>query len=137
MTNRIAEVTQFVENYIYHNSVFVEATEEQQFRAINHCELLLVKRLSKYFKEIKDIPLDILSHQVVWLMQIDDTFIRADMGATYVQMAGVMVTIKDKDRSIAPYVLQSLGITEADLNRRKVARYVDRVVGTPYSNLRG
>lgn len=136
MTNRFDEVVEFVENYIYQNRIFVAADSDSQTRAINHAELILTKRLPKFFPNVDEIPVDILGHQTVWIMQIDDTFIRADMGATYIQMAGVMVSIKDKDRSIAPYVLQSLGITENDLINRKVGRYVDRQIGTPHSNYR-
>lgn len=137
----ISAVESFIEEYVYHNSIYMNAVDSDRERAIKHSGHVLANRLSKYFKSEDEIPVDILAHQVVWLMQIDDTFIRADLGATYIQMSGVMVNIKDKDRSIAPYVLSALGITPdpltGGLSQRKVGRYSGRIVGTDSSIYRG
>lgn len=137
----ITNVEIFIEESVYHNSVFVNAIESDKERAIKHSIHVLANRLSNYFKSEKEIPVDVLAHQVVWLMQIDDTFLRADLGATYIQMSGVMVNIKDRDRSIAPYVLSALGITPdpltGGLTQRKVGRYSGRVAGIDSSIYRG
>ena len=134
------DVTAYIDESIYHSSVWDEADETVQKKAVNNCISLLTVILSKYFATEADIPVNILANQVVWFVRIDDTFLRAEMGATYIQMSGVMVNIKDKDRSIAPFVMDSLGITPdpitGGVTRRKVGSYAGRYIGTPDSRLR-
>lgn len=134
------DVTAYITDNIYHSSVWDEADETSRKKAINNSIDLLTTKLSNYFKAEEDIPVNVLSNQVVWFMRIDDTFLRAEMGATYIQMAGVMVNLANKDRSIAPYVLDFLDITPDPITggipKRKVGSYAGRIVGTPFSRLR-
>lgn len=119
-------VKEFIETKVFRNDIFVNATEENQLRALNQAEHILLSRLGKYFED-GIIPEDIMAYQSIWIMQVDDTFARAEMGASYIQMSGVMITIKDKDRTIAPYVLSALNISAdpytSGLSARKVGRY--------------
>ena len=136
----LSAVTQYIYDSVYHSSIWDESTDVIRSKAINNCIALLTIILKKYYLVEADIPVDVLSHQVVWFMRIDDTFLRAEMGASYIQMSGVMVNIKDKDRSIAPYVMDALGITPdpvtGGVTRRKVGSYAGRYIGTPDSRLR-
>lgn len=136
----LQDITDYIDENVYHSAIYDEATELLRTKAINNCISLLTIILKKYYPTEADIPVDILAQQTVYFMRIDDTFLRAEMGASYIQMSGVMVNIKDKDRSIAPYVMDSLGITPDALtggvSRRKVGSYSDRVIGTPISLLR-
>lgn len=130
----------FIEENILHSSVWDEANENTRTKAINNSVLTLTRMLSRYFPIAEEIPEDIIANQTIWLLRVDDTFLRADMGATYIQMSGVMVNIKDRDRSIAPYVLDVLDITPdpntGGLTRRKVGRYTGREVGSDYTLFR-
>lgn len=136
----LTDVTAYIDENIYHSAIWDEADATTRAKAINNCIALLTTLLKAYYKVEADIPVDILAHQTVWFMRIDDTFLRAEMGASYIQMAGVMVNIKDKDRSIAPYVMDTLGITPdaltGGITKRKVGRYSGRKIGTPDSLLR-
>lgn len=127
------ELKAYIDANIYHSGVFDEATTALQTKAFNNCGILLAKLLPLYYPTVADIPVDVLANQVVWFMRIDDTFLRAEMGISYIQMAGVMVNVKDKDRSISPYVLDVLGITPDSLTggipKRKVGSYVGRDTG--------
>jgi hypothetical protein len=133
----ISSLDTYIDANIYHSGVWDEATDAQRTKALNNCVNLLIALFPDRYTANADIPVDILANQVVWFMRIDDTFLRAEMGATYIQMSGVMVNIKDKDRSIAPYVLAKLGITPdpltGGLSRRKVGSYSYRTVGTDLS----
>lgn len=139
-SNTLQSVTDYIDMNIYHSSIWDEATEQLRVKAINNSIDLLISTLDKFYKGEEDIPINILANQVIWFMRIDDTFLRADMGASYIQMAGVMVNIKDKDRSIAPYVLDSLGITPdaitGGITKRKVGSYSGRTIGTSQSIFR-
>lgn len=130
----------YIDANIFHSGVWDEADVTQRTKAVNNCVALLTATLPKYFPTVDDIEDDILANQVVWFMRIDDTFLRAEMGATYIQMSGVMVNIKDRDRSISPYVLDRLGISAdaitGGVTKRKVGSYSHRVIGTPFSTLR-
>ena len=136
----LTDVTAYIEESVYHSAIWDEATAGVRSKAINNCIELLVTVLKDKFLVEADIPVNILSHQTVWFMRIDDTFLRAEMGASYIQMSGVMVNIKDKDRSIAPFVMDALDITPDALTggvtRRKVGSYSGRYIGTPDSRLR-
>lgn len=133
-------VTQFIDENIYHSAIWDEADDTARRKAVNNSIDLLLRTFSNFYTVETDIPTNILSNQVVWFMRIDDTFLRAEMGASYIQMSGVMVNIKDKDRSIAPYVLDCLGVTPDALTggvtKRKIGSYSGRRKGTDTSVFR-
>lgn len=133
----LEELNSYIVNNVYHSSIWDEAQETMRIKAVNNSIVILLNVLKKYYSSESEIPVDVIAHQTVWFMRIDDTFLRAEMGATYIQMAGVMVNIKDKDRSIAPYVIDKLGITPdaitGGVTRRKVGRYSSRDIGTSQS----
>lgn len=131
------DVTAYITENIYHSSVWDEADETNRQKAVSNSIETLLTYLPKYFTNEADIPINVLSQQTIWLMRIDDTFLRAGMGVTYIQMSGIMLNISDKDRSIAPYVLDYLGISPdpvtGGLSKRKVGKYEHRHIGTKHS----
>lgn len=131
------DVTSYITENIYHSGVWDETTDEKRRKAVSNSIETLLTYLPKYFEDEAAIPVNVLAQQTIWLMRVDDTFLRAEMGVTYIQMAGVMLNISNKDRSIAPYVLDYLGITPdpitGGLSKRKVGRYINREIGTPDS----
>lgn len=137
----LTAVTDYIDDNIYHSSVWDEANSTARSKAINNSIDLLIRGLDGRYSAEEDIPINILANQVVWFMRIDDTFLRAEMGASYIQMSGVMVNLKDKDLSIAPYVLDCLGISPdpitGGVTKRKVGRYITSpTVGTDISIFR-
>lgn len=136
----LLDVTAYIDENIYHSAIWDEADEKTRKKAVNNSIQILTTYLKSHFTAEADIPVNILANQIVWFMRVDDTFLRAEMGASYIQMSGVMVNIKDKDRTIAPYVLDALGISPdavtGGITKRKVGRYAGRYVGTAESILR-
>lgn len=137
---KFLEIGSFIDENILHSSVWDEAEEKIRKKAVNNSALTLKKLLPKYFPDSDEIATDILANQVVWMLRIDDTFLRAEMGASYIQMSGVMVNIENKDRSIAPYVMGVLNISPdaltKGLTKRKVGRYSGKENGSDYSVFR-
>lgn len=137
---KFLEIGTFIEENILHSSVWDEAEEKLRRKAVNNSVLTLTRLLARYFPNPEEISVDILANQSVWILRVDDTFLRAEMGASYIQMSGVMVNIKDRDRSICPYVLDVLGITPdpitGGLSKRKVGRYSGKQNGSDYSIFR-
>lgn len=134
-------VNLYVANNLLHSSVWDEADVVRRTKAVNNAVRVLLSRLPDKFKLETDISTELLAQQAVWMLRIDDTFLRAEMGITYVQMSGVMVSIDQKDLSVCPFVLNALNISldpfTKGITHRKVASYTGtRTVGTPESIMR-
>lgn len=126
MAFTVSQVDEYILENILHSDVWDKAELIIRTKAVNNAQRVLLTRMSKYFPDENSLTLEYVAHQTVWMLRIDDTLLRAEMGITYIQMSGVMVNIKDKDNSIAPFVMAGLG-----LKTRKVASYYsDRPVGT-------
>lgn len=123
--DKITEVSNYIDENIYHSKVWDIADNKARLKAVNNSERILKRLLSKHLGA--EVPVEYLAEQAVYLMRIDDTFLRAELGATNITLDGVSVSIKDKDRTIAPAILDSLGITPdsitGGLTRRKVGSY--------------
>ncbi len=124
--DKVVEVSNYIDENIYHSKVWDNADSKARLKAVNNSERILKRVLKKYLGS--EVPIEYIAEQAVYLMRIDDTFLRAELGATNITLDGISVSIKDKDRTIAPAVLDSLGITPdaitRGISRRKVGRYV-------------
>ena len=123
--DKITEISNYIDENIYHSKVWDTADNKARVKAVNNSERILKRVLRKYLAD--EVPVEYLAEQAVYLMRIDDTFLRAELGATSITLDGISVSIKDKDRTISPAVLDSLGITPdaitGGISRRKVGSY--------------
>ncbi len=121
----VEQVNNYVEENIYHSALWDRATERAKTKAVNNAYKTLKRVLEKYLPE--EVPIELIAEQAVYIMRLDDSFLRADLGATNITLDGVSISIKDKDRTISPVVLDYLHITPDALtggvSRRKVGRY--------------
>lgn len=121
----LEQVNEYVENNIYHSSLWDKATDRMKTKAINNADRTLRRVLEKYLPE--ETPVELIAEQAVYIMRLDDSFQRAELGATSITLDGVSISFKDKDRTISPVVLDCLRLTPDALtggvNRRKVGRY--------------
>lgn len=117
----------FVNENIYHSKVWDNSTETLRKKAINQAERTLKRLLPTIYTADSSIPVEHIAEQTLWTMKIDDTFQRAELGATSLSVDGVSISVKDKDRTICPFILEVNGITPDSLTgglpRRKVGRY--------------
>ena len=127
--DKITEVSNYIDENIYHSKVWDKADNKARLKAVNNSERILMRLLSKYIGA--EIPVEFLAEQAVYLMRVDDTFLRAELGATNITLDGMSISVKDKDRTIAPAILDSLGITPdaitGGLSRRKVGKYTTSI----------
>lgn len=124
----LEQVTRFIEENIYQSKVWDNADDKYRKKAINTAKRSLSRLLPHiYGPEGEWVDIESLAEQTVWIMKLDDTFQRAEMGATSLSIDGVSIAIKDKDRSLAPFILEKHGISSASI-RRKVGSY-QRVIG--------
>ena len=119
--NKVQQVTEFISENILHSGVWDSASEVQRKKAVNQSERMLKRFFPKVYTS--EVPIEHLAEQSIWILKIDDMFQRADMGATYISVDGVSMNIKAKDRSVCPFLMEELNLSEGWNLRRKVGRY--------------
>lgn len=125
VVNQFEDVKAFIDENIYQSKVWDIASESARKKAVNNSARILKALLPDIYST--NIPAEHLAEQTVWLMKIDDSFQRSELGATSMSVDGFSISIADKDRSISPFVLRINGISPdsvtGGLTTRKVGRY--------------
>lgn len=119
--NRVQEVDSFIRDNILHSGVWDSAEEVQRTKAVNQAERTLKRYFPRVYANV--VPVEHLAHQVIWLLKIDDTIQRAELGATYISVDGISITYSQKDRSLCPFIMEELHLSEGWNLRRKVGSY--------------
>jgi DNA integrity scanning protein DisA with diadenylate cyclase activity len=117
----VAEVTQYIADNVLHSKLYDSATPEVQQKAVNQAINTLVKYMSDVYKDVESLPIDELAEQVLWLLKMDDSMQRAEMGALMITVDGIQIQLKEMDRTISPKLLALHGKTS--LRQRKVGSY--------------
>lgn len=117
----VQTVNTFIEENILHSGAWDSATESQKTKAVNQAERTLKRLFPKVYP--MEVPVEHLAEQSVWILKIDDMLQRAEMGVTYIQIDGVAMNISNKDRSICPFLLQELNLSEGWNSRRRKGTY--------------
>lgn len=125
------EVTAYIDENIVFSALYDKADEKTKKKAINQAGNTLFKYLPAVYNSVEGIPIEDIVEQAIWLLRIDDTFQRAEMGATMITVDGIQLQIGAMDRTIAPKILSLYGVSATELGGSKVAR-----VGT-YSDSMG
>ena len=121
MEDKIQQVHDFISEYILQSSAWDSATTEERKKAVNHSERTLKRLFPTVYTG--EIPVEHLAEQSNWVLKIDDTLQRVEMGATYITIDGVSISYSQKDLSICPFIMQELNLSEGWNSRRKVGRY--------------
>lgn len=125
MKMKYEQVAEYIDENIFYSKVWDSATESARKKAVNHAARILKNTLPKIYNN--DIPTEHLAEQTVWLMKIDESFQRAELGATNINIDGISISMVDKDRTLAPFILRinnlSPDLITGGLTRRKVGHY--------------
>ncbi len=119
--DKMQQVDLFIKDNILHSTVWDSANELQKLKAVNQSERTLKRYFPKIYKE--GVPVEHLSHQSIWLLKIDDFVQRAEIGATSISVDGISIAYSQKDRSVCPFIMEELNLSEGWNLRRKVGRY--------------
>lgn len=119
--DKMTQVDSFIRDNILHSAVWDSANELQRIKAVNQSERTLKRYFSKTYKD--DVPIEHLSHQAIWLLKMDDFIQRAELGATSISIDGISIAYSQKDRSVCPFIMEELNLSEGWNLRRKVGRY--------------
>lgn len=116
----VEQVTAFVNENVLHSQLYDTATEIVRNKAINQAEIMLRRYLDVYEVD-EPVPTEDVAEQAIWLLKMDDTTQRAEMGATSISVDGISISFSEKDRTLAPAVLAKYG--RRDSKKRRVGSY--------------
>lgn len=116
----VSQVSAYIETNILHSKLYDNADTATKQKAVNQAVNMLFRNIDVY-KSKNDIPVEDIAEQTIWLLKMDDTMQRVEMGANSISVDGISIGFKDMDRSIAPQILNAYGVTT--VRRRKVGSY--------------
>lgn len=117
------EVSNFIDANILQSQLWDAATLEYRSKAVNNAELNLKTLLAEVYVGTESIPVDDIAQQAIFLMKIDDSFQRAELGVVQMSIDGMTLIFRDRDYTIAPYISGKYGITVVNGKRRRTASY--------------
>lgn len=132
MAVTVADVTTYIDDNVLHSKLYDSATPEVQQKAVNQAISTLERYMPDVYNDRESIPVEDVVEQVLWLLKMDDSMQRAEMGAIMITVDGIQVQLKDMDRTIAPKILALYG--KSGIRKKKVGSYQE--YPTPYSSTR-
>lgn len=117
------EVKQFIDENILQSTLWDAASTEVKTKAVNNAALNLKTLLADVYEGQENIPVDDIAQQAIFLLKIDDSFQRAELGVIQMSIDGMTLIFRDRDYTIAPYVSGKYGITVVNGKRRRTASY--------------
>lgn len=117
----VKQVNEFINENILHSEAWDTAEDSKKKKAVNQS----TRTLKRYFpNEYADsIPVEHLAEQSLWILRIDDFISRAELGVTNVSIDGMTVTVKAKDTSLCPFLLEYFNLPEGWNCKRRVVSY--------------
>jgi DNA integrity scanning protein DisA with diadenylate cyclase activity len=117
----VSDVTTFIDGNVLHSKLYDSASDAVKQKAVNQAVNTLVKYLSDVYKDVESLPVDEVAEQVLWLLKMDDSMQRAEMGAMMITVDGIQIQLKDMDRTISPKLLALHG--KDGIRQRRVGSY--------------
>lgn len=117
-----AEVSKYIDDNILQSVLWDSSDETVKRKAANNAYESLARLLPDVFAD-KEIEVDDIAQQAVFLLKIDDSFQRAELGVVQMSIDGMTLIFRDRDYTIAPYISGKYGITVVNGKRRRTASY--------------
>ncbi|MEY8748949.1 hypothetical protein [Alkalicoccobacillus gibsonii] len=111
----VEEVKEHIELNVFHSQLWDALDSGNQVKVVNQASNQLLNYYGQYDADENPLPVPAIVEQVLWVLMIDDSMKRADMGVTSINVSGMTLNVSQRDRSISPEVLRMLG--------RRVGRY--------------
>ncbi|GAB7307667.1 hypothetical protein [Enterococcus gallinarum] len=116
------EVSKYIDDNILQSVLWDSSDETVKRKAANNAYESLARLLPDVFAD-KEIEVDDIAQQAVFLLKIDDSFQRAELGVVQMSIDGMTLIFRDSDYTIAPYISGKYGITVVNGKRRRTASY--------------
>lgn len=118
--NTVSTVWDFINANVLHSEAWDKTDPTQKSKAVNNASRVLKRMFPKIYKET--IPVEHLAEQCIWMLRVDDMFQKSELGATYIQCDGIAINLAEKDRTLAPFIMQVNGVSEG-YGKRRVGSY--------------
>lgn len=123
MTDELfALVSIYIDENVLQSVLWDAATDKVKRKAVNNAYESLSRLLPDVF-DSKEIEVDDVAQQAIFLLKIDDGFQRAELGVVQMSIDGMTLIFRDRDYTIAPYISGKYGITVVNGKRRRTASY--------------
>lgn len=116
------EVSKYIDDNILQSVLWDSSDETVKRKAANNAYESLARLLPDVFAD-KEIEVDDIAQQAVFLLKIDDSFQRAELGVVQMSIDGMTLIFRDRDYTISPYISGKYGITVVNGKRRRTASY--------------
>ena len=116
------EVSKYIDDNILQSVLWDSSEETVKRKAANNAYESLARLLPDVFAD-KEIEVDDIAQQAVFLLKIDDSLQRAELGVVQMSIDGMTLIFRDRDYTIAPYISGKYGITVVNGKRRRTASY--------------
>lgn len=121
MDQLLINVNTYINDHIYHSRLWDAEDDKGKTKAMNQARETLTALAAKTFPSKEDIPVEDVAQQALWILKLDDTFQRAEMGVTSLSIDGTSIQMRQMDRHIAPFITNKYGISTT--KKRKVGSY--------------
>lgn len=117
------QVKKYIDENILQSTLWDAADDKIRGKAVNNAEESLQRLLPDVYEDVEEIPVDDLAQQAIFLLKIDDSFQRAELGVVQMSIDGMTLIFRDRDYTIAPYISGKYNITVVNGRRRRTGSY--------------
>lgn len=119
----IEEAKEFIDENILHSELWDKADAKRRTKAVNNAARVLLNILPDKISDKDDLEVEDVATQAVWMLKIDDSFQRAEMGVQQMTVDGVTILFRNKDNTVAPEIASKYGISLTNGLRRRTGSY--------------
>lgn len=119
----VKEITEYIDKNVLHSDLYDTADDKRKLKAVNNAARVLMSVLYDKVENVEELETEDIAIQAVWLLKLDDSFQRAEMGVQQMTVDGVTILFRNKDNTVAPEIAQKYGISLVNGQRRRVGSY--------------
>ena len=119
----IEEAKKFIDANVLHSELWDKADDIRKTKAINNAGRVLLNILPDKISDSNNLEVEDVAIQACWMLKIDDSFQRAEMGVQQMTVDGVTILFRNKDNTVAPEIASKYGISLTNGLRRRTGSY--------------
>ncbi len=109
MAVTVANAEVYFATQVLHNDEWVAADPAQKQRALANAKALLYRVYRNFSESTKPIPDKAVYEQALWLLRVDETIRKAEMGVKIISVSGMQIAVDKAPRTIAPQAVLIIG----------------------------
>ncbi|MFW8618667.1 hypothetical protein ACOJB1_12550 [Enterococcus innesii] len=116
------EVAEYIDKNVLQSVLWDAADETVKSKAVHNAYESLKRLLPELWAD-KEMAVDDIAQQAIFILKIDDSFQRAEMGVVQMSIDGMTLIFRDREFVIAPYISNKYNISVVNGRRRRTASY--------------